>query len=54
MDFLPETGCSIPADIGIFSGYSAKDDYQSAGYASYERFNRIQSERAARAPWRCR
>ncbi|MFM2413328.1 MAG: hypothetical protein RJB05_504 [Armatimonadota bacterium] len=22
MDFLPETDCSIPADIGIFSGYS--------------------------------
>ena len=26
MDFLPETGCSIPADIGIFSGYSPNDD----------------------------
>jgi hypothetical protein len=22
MDFLPETDCSIPADNGIFSGYS--------------------------------
>ena len=26
LDFLPETGCSIPADIGIFSGYSPNDD----------------------------
>jgi len=26
MDFLPETGCSIPADIGIFSGSSLNDD----------------------------